>query len=113
MDIHILKGTFQEKNGEVSQGTFQVIFHIPINNPVLGIAEKQASIVPDIEQNEIDALAAGTLIEVEESWNYTTNKTNNGYMQQLKDRWNELNTQENAKYDFAYKYWKVNFDATT
>lgn len=34
MNIHILKGTFTEKNDGVLQGIFQVVFHIPISSPV-------------------------------------------------------------------------------
>ena len=112
MNIHILKGALVEENKGVLQGTFQVIFHIPISSPVAGIVETPKSVVPEIEQTEIDALAAGTLNEIEENLNYQTNKTNIGYKQQLKDRWFELNASVNAKYNFEYKYWKVKFDAT-
>lgn len=113
MDIHILKGNFTEKNNGVLQGTFQVVFHIPISSPITGIAETPISEVPDIEQTEIDALAAGTLIEKSEPLNYQSNKTDTGYKQQLKDRWDELNTKENARYNFEYKYWKIKLNATT
>jgi len=111
MKIHILKGTLLENNN-VMQGSFGVVFHIPITSPVAGIVETPISVVPDIEQSEIDALAAGTLNEIEENWNYQTNKTDTGYKQQLKDRWNELNESVNAKYNFEYKYWKLSFNAT-
>lgn len=113
MNIHILKGNFTERNNGVSQGNFRVVFHIPLSSPAVGIGETTKSVVPDIEQAEIDALAASTLIEVDENWNYQTNKTDDDYRQQLKDRWNSLNTSENARYNFEYKYWKLKFDATT
>ena len=86
MNVHILKGKLTEKSGSVLQGSFDVVFHIPIYSPVTGIVETPISQVPDIEQTEIDALAVGTLIEVREDWNYTSNKKDNDYRQQLKDR---------------------------
>ena len=60
-DIHIGKIT-RTSSG---RGKAQLFYHIPIEAPVSGVAPTPTStIATQLQQSEIDALAAGSLIEV-------------------------------------------------
>jgi hypothetical protein len=60
-DIHIGK----INRTESSKGKAELFYHIPIDTPVGGIVPTpESAIAVQLQQAEIDALAAGSLIEV-------------------------------------------------
>jgi len=59
-DIHIGKINQSETN----KGKAQLIYHIPVDTPKAGIVPTPQSSLTGLEQTEIDALAAGTLVEI-------------------------------------------------
>ena len=63
-DIHIGKITRTESG----KGRAQLFYHIPIDAPVSGIVPTPTSVIEaQLQQSEIDALAAGSRVEVSTS----------------------------------------------
>ena len=60
-DIHI--GKIQKT--QTGKGKAQLFYHIPIDTPVSGIVPTpESAIAAQLQQAELDALAAGSLIEI-------------------------------------------------
>lgn len=105
-DIHLLEGVLKEKIGSVKCGFYTIVYHLPINTPDSNLTFPDfVSSVPNISSTELDALKAGTLLEIIEPTNYLSTFAAPYYSQQLKDRWSYLNTAENFKYNFRVAYY--------
>lgn len=105
-DIHILEGNLKEFQQEIKTGTFQIAYHIPIDNPNSSLTFPNfSSIVPNIESNELTNLRNGLGLEIFQTINYNDITPNLEYINYLKNNWSSLRKVENIKYDFRTKFY--------
>lgn len=108
-DIHIGR-IVRTSSGK---GRAQLFYHIPIDAPVSGIAPTPVSaIAAQLQQSEIDALAAGSLVEVSRSIVVLTSQTQTEVADAVRADWQNVKMDRNNKYDFAYKFHGVTLNAT-
>jgi hypothetical protein len=108
-NIHIGK----INNTESGKGKAELFFHIPIDTPVGGIVPTpESAIAAQLQQTEIDALAAGTLIEVKRNIVVLTSQTQAEIADAIRANWQNTKANYNDKYNFAYKFYGVTLDAT-
>ena len=108
-DIHIGKNTRTQSG----KGKAQLYYHIPIDTPVNGIVPTpESTIAAQLQQTELDALAAGTLIEVSRNIIVLANQTQAEIADAVRIDWQNIRTTFNDKYNFAYKFYGVTFNAT-
>ena len=108
-DIHIGKIT-QTKPGK---GSAQLFYHIPIDGPVGGVVPTpQSAIAASLQQAEIDALVAGTLIEVSRTIVVLAGQTQTEIAAAVRADWQNAGTEYNDRYNFVYKFYGVTLDAT-
>ena len=108
-DIHIGK-IVRTASGK---GRAQLFYHIPIDAPVSGIVPTPTSSIEALlQQSEIDALAAGSLVEVSRSIVVDTDQTQAEIADAVRTDWHNVRADCNDKYDFAYKFHGVTLNAT-
>lgn len=101
-DIHVLEANFQP-NGS---GYARVVYHVPISVANYPSDNSRTSVVPGIEQTELDAIIAGTLLEYEE--NYEFNKEAQSQAQAVsavRSRWHVIAAKAQAEIDEQYQYY--------
>lgn len=109
-DIHI--GKIQTTQS--GKGKAQLYYHIPIDTPVSGIVPTpESTIAAQLQQTEIDALAAGSLIEISRSIIVFANQTQAQIADAVRADWQNIRTTFNDKYNFAYKFYGVTLNAST
>ncbi|OHB77104.1 MAG: hypothetical protein A2Z25_11875 [Planctomycetes bacterium RBG_16_55_9] len=109
-DIHIGKIT-RTPSGK---GKAQLFYHIPVDAPVSGIAPTPGSaIAAQLLQAELDALAAGSLVEVSQTIVVFANQNQSEIADAVRADWQNVRTAFNDKYNFAYKFYGVTLNATT
>lgn len=105
-DIHILEGNLCEFQQGIKTGTFQVVYHIPIDNPNSSLTFPNfSSIVPNIEPSEFTNLRNGLGLEISQIINYNDITPNSEYINHLKNNWSSIRKVENIKYDFRIKFY--------
>ncbi len=108
-DIHIGKIT-RTASGK---GKAQLFYHIPIDAPVSGVAPTPASVIAtQLQQSEIDALAAGTLVEVSRNIVVLAGQTQTEIADAVRIDWQNVKANCNDRYNFAYKFYGVTLNAT-
>ena len=108
-DIHIGKIT-RTASGK---GKAQLFYHIPIDAPVSGVAPTSASaIATQLQQGEIDALAAGSLVEVSRNIVVLASQTQAEITDAVRADWQNTKADCNDKYNFAHKFYGVTLNAT-
>lgn len=108
-DIHI--GKIQRTQS--GKGKAQLFYHIPIDTPVSGIVPTpESTIATQLDQAELDALAAGSLIEVLRTIIVLSNQTQEEIAEAVRTDWQHTRTSFNDKYNFSYKFYGVTLDAT-
>lgn len=108
-DIHIGK-IIQTESGK---GKAQLFYHIPIEAPISGVVPTPISaIATQLQQSEIDALAAGSLVEVSKSIAILPSQTQAEVTDAIKADWQNIKGDFNNKYSFNYKFYGVTLDAT-
>ena len=91
----------------------QLIYHIPIDAPVSGIAPTpESAIATQLPQVELDALAVGTLIEVSRTIVVLADQTQAEIAEVVRADWHNMRTNLNDKYNFTYKFYGVTLNAT-
>lgn len=109
-DIHIGK-IARTSSGK---GKAQLFYHIPIDTPVNGIAPTPTSaIATQLQQSEIDALAAGSLVEVTRNIVVLASQTQAEIADAVRADWQNIKTDRNDKYNFAYKFYGVTLNAAS
>jgi len=107
-DIHIGKIS-QSTSGK---GKAQLHYHIPIDTPVSGIAPTpESAIAGQLQQTEIDALAAGTLAEVAKTIVVKANQPQDEIVNAIKADWQNVRTDYNNRYSFEHKYCGMTINA--
>jgi hypothetical protein len=108
-DIHIGKINRTESD----KGRAELFYHIPIDTPVNGIVPTpESTITAQLQQAEIDALAAGSLVEVSRNIVVLANQTQAEIADAIRADWQNTKTDYNDKYNFVYKFYGVTLDAT-
>ena len=108
-DIHIGKIN-QTASGK---GRAQLFYHIPIDAPVGGVVPTpQSAIAASLQQAEIDALAAGALIEVSRTIVVLAGQTQAEIAAAVRADWQNARTEYNDRYNFVYKFYGVTLNAT-
>jgi len=108
-DIHIGR----IKQTEPGKGKAQLYYHIPIDAPVGGIAPTpESAIAGQLQQPEIDALAAGSLIEVARTIVVLASQTQAEIAAAIKTDWQNAKADYNDKYNFVHKFYGVTLNAT-
>ncbi|MFH1716955.1 MAG: hypothetical protein ABIF19_06360 [Planctomycetota bacterium] len=108
-DIHIGK----IKQTEPGKGKAQLYYHIPIDAPVAGIAPTpESAVTAQLQQSEIDALAAGSLIEVSRTIVVLASQTQAEIAIAVKADWQNAKAHYNDKYNFVHKFYGVTLNAT-
>ena len=108
-DIHIGKISRTESG----KGSVELFYHIPIDTPVGGIVPTpESAIAAQLQQAEIDALAAGSLVEVSRTIVVIASQTQVEIADAVKEDWHNAKAEYNNKYNFAYKLYGVTLDAT-
>ena len=108
-DIHIGKIS----QTDVGKGKAQLIYHIPIDIPRAGIVPTPLSSLTGLEQPEIDALAAGTLVEISKNVVINNNQEQVEVAAAIKTDWQNVKTDYNKCYNFEHKFYGVTLSATT
>ena len=108
-DIHIGKiNTTESGNGKA-----ELFYHIPIDTPVGGIVPTpESTIAAQLQQAEIDALAAGSLVEVSRSIVVLASQTQVEIADAIRADWQNAKADYNDKYNFTYKFYGAILDAT-
>ncbi len=108
-DIHI--GRINRT--ETGKGKAELFYHIPIDTPVGGIVPTpESAIAAQLQQAEIDALAAGSLVEVSRSIVVLASQTQAQIAEAIRADWQNTKADYNNKYNFTYKFYGVTLDAT-
>ncbi|TSA56401.1 MAG: hypothetical protein D4R45_00855 [Planctomycetaceae bacterium] len=108
-DIHI--GRINRT--ESGKGKAELFYHIPIDTPVGGIVPTpESAIAAQLQQAEIDALAAGSLVEVSRSIVVLAGQTQAQIADAIRADWQNTKVDYNNKYNFTYKFYGVTLDAT-
>jgi hypothetical protein len=108
-DIHIGK----INRTESGKGKAELFYHIPIEAPVVGIVPTpESTIASQIQQAEIDALAAGSLVEVSRNIVVLAGQTQAEIADAIRADWQNAWADYNNKYNFIYKFYGVTLDAT-
>jgi hypothetical protein len=108
-DIHIGK----INSTEPGRGRAELFYHIPIDAPVAEIVPTPVSAISaQLQQTEIDALAAGTLIEVSRNIVVLAGQSQAEIADAVRADWLNARAQYNDKYNFIYKFYGVTLDAT-
>ena len=108
-DIHIGK----INRTESGKGKAELFYHIPIDTPVGGIVPTpESTIASQLQQAEIDALAAGSLIEVSRTIVVFASQTQAEIAEAIRADWQNAEADYNDKYNFAYKFYGVTLDAS-
>jgi uncharacterized protein YhbP (UPF0306 family) len=108
-DIHIGKINRTESD----KGKAQLFYHIPIDAPVDGIAPTpESTIAAQLQQAEIDALAAGSLVEISRTMVVLAGQTQADIADAIRADWQTARERYNDKYNFIYKFYGVTLDAT-
>jgi len=111
MDIHI--GKIEKHPTLPKTGEAQIIYHIPIETPKTGIIPTPVSVLTNLEQAEIDALANGTLVEFPTSTSVNELQTQAEIVAAIKLNYQNVKAEYNKRYNFEYKYYGVKFNAST
>ena len=101
-DIHLLESSFSKKNG---CGTIRVVFHVPNDTGQNNYPGEEISIVPGILQAEIDALTAGTLIEVIEDIPFNVGLAKLSINGKIRTMWQPIATKTQNKLNKNYKFY--------
>lgn len=108
-DIHIGK----INRTESGKGKAELFYHIPIDTPVGGIVPMpESAITSQLQQAEIDALAAGTLVEVSRNIVVLAGQTQAEIADAIRADWQNARADYNNKYNFTYKFYGATLDAT-
>jgi len=108
-DIHIGK----INRTESGKGKAALFYHIPIDTPVGGIVPTpESAIAAQLQQVEIDALAAGSLVEVSRNIVVFASQTQAEIADAIRADWQNAKADYNDKYNFIYKFYGVTLDAT-
>ena len=108
-DIHIGK----INKTDSGKGKAELFYHIHIDTPVAGIAPTpESAIAAQLQQAEIDALAAGSLIEVSRNIIVLASQTQAEIADAVRADWQNVRVDYNNKYNFAYRFYGVTLDAT-
>jgi hypothetical protein len=108
-DIHIGK----IHRTESGKGKAELLYHIPIDSPVSGIVPTpESTITAQLQQAEIDALTAGSLIEVHRNIVVLAGQTQAEIADAIRADWQNTRADYNNKYNFAYKFYGVTLDAS-
>jgi len=98
---------------ETGKGKAELFYHIPIETPVGGIVPTpESTIAAQLQQAEIDALAAGSLVEVSRSIVVLAGQTQAQIADAIRADWQNTKADYNNKYNFTYKFYGVTLDAT-
>ena len=108
-DIHIGKITRTESG----KGKAQLFYHLPIDTPVSGIVPTPVSAIAEqIQQAEIDALAAGSLVEISRTIVVLAGQTQAEITDAIRADWQNTKADYNEKYNFTYKFYGITLNAT-
>ena len=108
-DIHIGK-IHRTQSGK---GKAQLFYHIPIDTPISGIVPTpESAIASQLQQSELDALAAGSLIEVSRTIVVLADQTQAEIADAVRTDWQNTRTSFNDTYSFSYKFYGVTLNAT-
>jgi len=108
-DIHIGK----INRTESGKGKAELFYHIPIDTPVGGIVSiPESTIAAQLQQTEIDALAAGLLVEVSRNIVVLAGQTQAEIADAIRADWQNTKADYNDKYNFTYKFYGAKLDAT-
>ncbi len=108
-DIHI--GKIQRTQS--GKGKAQLFYHIPIDTPISGIVPTlESAIAPQLQQDELDAFAAGSLIEVSRTIIVLSDQTQAEIANAVRTDWQNIKSEYNDKYNFTYKFYGVTLNAT-
>jgi hypothetical protein len=108
-DIHIGK----INRTESGKGKAELFYHIPIDTPVGGIVPTpESTIATQLQQAEIDALAAGSLVEVSRNIVVLAGQTQAEIADAMRADWQNAKADYNDKYNFTYKFYGATLDAT-
>ncbi len=108
-DIHIGK----INKTESGKGKAQLFYHVPMDTPVSGIVPTpQSAIASQLQQAEIDALAAGSLVEVSRNIVVLASQTQAEIADAVRVDWQNIKVDCNDKYNFAHKFYGVTLNAT-
>ena len=108
-DIHI--GKIDQT--EPGKGKAQLFYHIPIDAPVAGIVPTlQSAIAGSLQQTEIDALAAGSVVEVSRTIVVLAGQTQAEIAAAVKADWQNARVEYNSRYGFTHKFYGVTLNAT-
>ncbi|OHB62586.1 MAG: hypothetical protein A2168_02345 [Planctomycetes bacterium RBG_13_50_24] len=98
---------------ESGKGKVELFYHIPIDMPVGGIVPTpESTIAAQLQQAEIDTLAAGSLVEVSRNIVVLDGQTQAEIADAIRADWQNAKTDYNNKYNFTYKFYGATLDAT-
>jgi hypothetical protein len=108
-DIHIGK----INRTESGKGKAELFYHIPIDTPVGGIVPTpESAIAAQLQQTEIDTMAAGSIVEITRNIVVLANQTQVEITDAIQADWQNTKTDYNNKYNFTYKFYGVTLNAT-
>jgi hypothetical protein len=108
-DIHI--GKISEAAS--GKGKAQLFYHIPIDAPVSGVVPTpESAISANLQQAELDALAAGSLVEVRRTVAILASQTQAEIAAAVKADWQNARAEYNNRYSFVYKLYGVTLNVT-
>ena len=106
-DIHIGR---INKTGP-GKGKARLFYHIPIDAPVSGIIPTpESAIAGQLQQVEIDALAAGTAVEIIRNIVVLASQSQSEIADAAKADWQNVKTEYNNRYDFEHRFHGVTLD---
>jgi len=108
-DIHIGKITRTEEG----KGKVSLVYHIPIESPKAGVVPTAESSVVGLDQSEIEALADGTLVEIQKTIVVLNSQSQADIVSKIRADWANVREQYNRQYNFEHKFYGVTLNAAT
>jgi len=101
------------RTGE-NKRTVELFYHISLDSPVGRVVPTPESAIEEqLEPDEIDALAAGTLVEIPKTVTVSDGVTKDGIIAAIKVDWMGKKISYNKQFDFEYGLYGVTLNVET
>ena len=90
---------------EAGRGKLSLVYHIPIDSPVVGVVPTPASIIDaELTDAERAALADGSLMEVTKTMAVLQTQSKTEVVEAIKVDWKNVQADLNQQHTFEHKY---------
>lgn len=94
------------KQTEAGRGKLSLVYHLPIDNPVAGVAPTPLSTIDsELSDTERAALANGSLVEATKTMAVLQAQSKSEIIEAIKVDWRNVRADFNQQYTFEHKHY--------